>query len=108
MPAEQREGWEPGKAGMAESSSVRAPLGLCLAHRFLLAGVSFLPPPPRASVSLRAGRAARESAAVRPRPAVGVWEGSASSRRPRDPPELLSASSAAAGRRGGLGLALFR
>lgn len=46
VPAEQREGWEPGKAGMAESSSVRAPLGLCLAHRFLLAGVSFLPPPP--------------------------------------------------------------
>lgn len=46
MPAEQREGWEPGKAGMAESSSVRAPLGLCLAHRFLLAGVSFYLLPP--------------------------------------------------------------
>lgn len=46
VPAEQREGWEPGKAGMAESSSVRAPLGLCLAHRFLLAGVSFYLLPP--------------------------------------------------------------
>lgn len=95
-----RRGWQ--KAARCEPRSASAWLIASCSLEFLFT------PSPRASVSLRAGRAARESAAVRPRPAVGGWEGSASSRRPRDPPEPLSASSAAAGRRGGLGLALFR
>lgn len=94
-----RRGWQ--KAARCEPSSASAWLIVSCAFP---AFFSPPPPPPRASVSLQAGRAARESAAVRPRPAVGGWEGSASSGRPRDPPELLSPSYAAAGGRGGAGL----